>query len=195
MEPASRPPSHRTSPDRDLPDTRVMLRKFGFILAVLLFGALLFLAGMLAPDALRQSVAERADYALAALPDLTGESESDEQAASDSGEGDDGTGQDQAPPRYGDLLSRPFPNEAILSLVIGMESNPAGADSVAENAASAGYETRRITVRDNQGRQWTVVTAGEFENARAAREARALMASDLNLPSTLQILALPPPDD
>jgi len=181
-----------------------MLRKFGFILAVLLFGALMFLAGAMAPEPLRAHLAEQSRQALTQVPGLSGlqGKEAGQRNGASNGSADTteteaatDDGDEAPPPRFRELIQRPFPADATLALMIAMESSSEAAASASQAAQAAGYTTQQLQVRDNRDRQWTLVAAGEFENEKQARAAQWLMADDLDLKNTLEILALPQKDD
>lgn len=174
-----------------------MIAKFGFILLVVLFGTLMFVAGTMAPPSLH-------DYVTHAVAGIAPQSVATAKAAGTAGtstqaasgaanapaKGDD---KDKPLPYQSLLLRSPLPAKAKYALQAGMFSDAAAANGLNARLTKLGYPSQVIAVVDTDQQTWQVVTAGSFDNLDDADAARSRLAQALGLAQPPSTIVLPPP--
>ena len=170
-----------------------MLAKIGFILIVLVFGALMFVAGTLAPESVRGSVASSAQELIDRLPLGGKASASSAAATAAAGEETPAAEEQQALIHYETLLlPTPLPEKGQYALQVGLFADLASTSVLADRLQALGYATQAIAVVDQNGQPWVVLAAGTFPSPDAARDARAPVARGLGLARPLTLILLPP---
>ncbi|GAA0706642.1 SPOR domain-containing protein [Dyella marensis] len=167
-----------------------MFAKLGLILLILLFGALAFAGGMMAPDDWRapmQAFAARwRDRPVLAAPHLPAAAAS---AA--------------APAAAASVVSTnallvtsdvtaaaPAPGQPAYALQLGQFVDAGDADALERSAQGLGLPLRRIAAVDPDHAAWTVLAAGRFPSPAAAQDAAPRVQAVLKLAST-PVIRLP----
>jgi hypothetical protein len=179
-------------PNSNAIEFSVMFAKFGLILLVVMFGALLFVLGTLAPESVRwpmtrvaqDIVSPRKVDAVKATP----KSPATAAAAASS------TKQPApAPIPYQQLLiPTPLPLDGMYALQLGLYPTPTDADAWVKRAQAAGVPASAISVVDENGEHWIVVAAGQYGSPEDARAARISLTRTLTLAQALPVIRLPP---
>jgi hypothetical protein len=180
-----------------------MLHRLGFVLLVLLFGGLMFLAGLLAPASVHGPVAQWARDAVGAtLGEVRAAvdatlADAERAATASAVRAADDTTPDGGPDApgvlaYGELVvPAPLPSEGVYGLQVGMLTDAGAAAARTAEVRAAGFDSRVIPVTDADGARWYVVTAGRHGHPRQAREARMLLATSLGVAAdTFPVLLL-----
>lgn len=166
-----------------------MLLKLFFVFAVALFGALMFLAGVLAPEHVRAPTAVLAARVVAALP-LLGEEKAAAKAPAEAAKDE---GKKTPPiPLENLLLPTPLPAKASYALQVGQFGSAEAADLLLKKASSGDLPAVSIAVVDRSGQPWWVVAVGQFGQPDEARTARGKIASQLGASEETPIIVLPP---
>ena len=168
-----------------------MIAKLGFILIVLLFGALMFVAGTLAPKAVREPIVNAAGQLMARLP-TSGDAKSASRDAPSEAGTSAGKEDDKPLPYETLLLRRPLPDKAQFALQVGVFAEAAGADPLLGRLRKLGYRSKAIPVVDQNGALWVVLAAGQFASPDDARAARGPLSRGLGLNQSLTLILLPP---
>jgi len=172
-----------------------MIAKFGFILLVILFGAVMFIAGTMAPPSLHSYVATGiANIVPHSTVMKTGTTGADTNTASGAA-GAPAKGDDKNKPLpYQSLLLRsPLPAKAQYALQVGMFSDMTAANAMNAQLTKLGYPSSIIAVVDTDQQTWQVVAAGNFGNLDDADAARIRLAQALKLAQPPSTIVLPPP--
>ncbi|MFL6623223.1 MAG: SPOR domain-containing protein [Sulfurifustis sp.] len=163
-----------------------MIAKLGFILIVAIFGVLMFIAGAIAPDAIRRPLLgmvgtpTSANPQTAAAPAPAVASSSTPPAT----ESDD-------LPYDALLLPTPLPAQGLYALQLGSYTEAASADTWMERVRHQGFPVKKLTVKDQNGARWIVVAVGRYASPDEARTARASTARRLNWVEPLAVIRLP----
>lgn len=169
-----------------------MIAKFAFFLIVALFGALMFAAGTLAPESVRQKVASLAQDAATRVEKPS--------AAKTKAEGEAPAAQPATPSveknkptPFKDLLLPPAPppEKGPYALQAGQFANTEAGDNLSKRIKDLGLPTVVIATVDSHGQKWSVVSAGAFNSADDARAAQASIAGKLGLTGPLPVIVLP----
>lgn len=162
------------------------MAKLGFILIVLLFGALTFAAGLLAPETLRQTAAS-------ALARLKATPPSEEKAPGKPAETKSQPVEEKPPIPYESLLiPTPLPADGKYALQLALLTDAAAAGDLAKRAAQFNFPARELTVVDGNGTKWIAVLAGAYASPDEARSARGALSQRLALTRPLPVVRLPP---
>ena len=167
-----------------------MFAKLGLILLILLFGALAFAGGMMAPDAWRsplQTFAARwhADAEPFASP-MTAP------AASSTAPAHAATAVSTAALLVTSDVASPAPaaGQPAYALQLGQFVTAADAAALEQQAQALGLPLTRIDATDPDRSAWTIVAAGRFPSPAAAQDAAARVQATLRLTST-PVIRLP----
>lgn len=163
-----------------------MLGKFGLILVIVLFGAAMFLVGVLAPQSIRQPIADAA----AALR----ESRAARQAAAPHATIPGPAQAEPAAIPFQDLLvPTPLPLDGTYAVQLGMYSTVDSAAAWVERVRASGLPVATIPVLDEHGARWIAVVTGRYNSPDDARAARLSLSRSLGLAQPLLVIRLPPP--
>jgi cell division septation protein DedD len=166
-----------------------MVRKFGLILLVLLFGALMFLVGVVASNSIRRPVSgllehPRISRTDASVPQPTHQTGTVPGAA---------TPAEPPPVPYQALLiPSPPPPDGTYALQLGSYPTRTSAAEWVKRAQDGGWVASQISVLDQNGERWIAVAVGEFNSPDDARAARVTLSRTLALAQALPVIRLPP---
>jgi cell division septation protein DedD len=177
-----------------------MIAKLGFVLILAVFGVLMFVAGLLAPPSLRQSVSGFEKQTNQKLNAIFGKAEATSPVANTSASAGSATASKSAAakadpiPAESLLLPTPLPDNAQYAVQAGWFSD-------AEQASALGKRIKKLKlpfdkvldVVDQAGQRWSVVPVGPYATADEARTARADIARDLSVGDSLPLILLPAP--
>lgn len=187
-----------------------MLGKFGLVLLVLLFGACMFVAGVMAPPSLRQPIDALAGHlpdardtatAAARRPGAPAASASSAPASGTPASATPAAAGTAAPVRLDSLVvgahvARPAPakGQPAYALQLGQFVRDADADAMAARAAKAmpDLPLSRIASVDASGHDWTVVAIGRYVSPDDSQRDAALLRASLDL-GDLPVIRLPEP--
>ncbi|WP_255990928.1 SPOR domain-containing protein [Chitinolyticbacter albus] len=167
------------------------MKKLLFVVLVLLFGALMFAAGTLAPTSIKAGVERAANRipgvapsATKAAAPLSGQAAAPAaKAASDIPEVD----------AQALNLPAPLPDKADYALLAGQFSTADPAQALAAAARDARLAVALFESVETDGTRWFVVAVGKYGDVDAARTARQPIARTLNLDGALPVIMLPAP--
>jgi len=167
-----------------------MFAKLGLILLILLFGALAFAGGMMAPDDWRapmQSFAARwRDRPAPALPHVPAAAASAAAPATAAS-----TVATSALLVTSDVVApAPAAGQPAYALQLGQFVEADDADALERAAQGLGLPLLRIAAVDTNHAAWTVLAAGRFPSPAAAQDAAARVQATLKLAST-PVIRLP----
>lgn len=178
-----------------------MIAKLGFILIVAVFGALMFAAGMLAPESLREPVRATTQQAKAWL--AAGGKKTDDSAATaapaanstDSSASASARADKAADPILAEslLIPSPLPDKGQYGLQVGQFASAEQAGQLGSRIKSLRLPFALLDVVDQGGKRWTVVALGPYASPDEARMARMPALHDLGLNESLPLILLPPP--
>lgn len=189
-----------------------MIAKFGFVLVLIVFGALMFTGGVLAPDSLRQSVAATAKqvtnqvklpFSRSGLAETTASSATSPAKEGKTAPAQSPAGGNTAPAAAADTNSQPVPIESLLiptpmpekgryAVQAGLFTDNEQADALARRIQEMKHPFDKVLeVVDQAGRQWSLVPVGPYASAEEARTAAAMVAQDLRVNQTLPLIFLP----
>lgn len=173
-----------------------MFAKFGFTLLVLLFGALAFTGGMMAPDNWRAPVTAFGSRLLSIKPTATPPGRTDK-AAPTSQAAMAATA--AAPVKIDSLLvatevvaAAPAAGQPAYALQLGQFVTDDEAVEAEQHAQNIGLPLVRLQVTDADKAPWTVLAAGRFATPAQAQDAAVRVQAMLKLPST-PVIRLPAP--
>lgn len=168
-----------------------MWMKAGFIVAVLLFGAVMFAAGTMAPPSISARTAEISTAFIQHLPlenlfapKNASASEAAKSAVSDT----------EVPIAYTALdLPDALPENGKYALEVDMVLNESAAKTWIAQLQAQQYSTHEIAVIGPDGSRWIVIAAGNFKTPQAARDARPNLLQDITQASksSLRVIMLP----
>lgn len=169
-----------------------MLAKAALVLLIAAFGALMFVAGAVAPEALRRTIGAHAER-LAALarriaPALAGDTPQ-KAAAPAAGK--------EALPIAKLLVPTPAPAKGRYALQLGQFATAAEAESRAKEAIARGIASTVLAVVDGAGQSSSVVAGGVYGSADDARAARRGVPPELVRPvppENVPVILLPAPE-
>lgn len=163
-----------------------MIAKLGFLIVVLLFGALMFVAGTLAPENLRSPVAAFGRHVAAKLTAAAGDAKAAPASASAE------AGKEPPPiPSESLQLPVPLPAQGQYALQAGQFAVPEPAAALAKRLQAAGVPFQVLPVVDRAGQRWSLVAAGQYGSVDEARTARLRLADDLGISGALPVILLP----
>ena len=171
-----------------------MIAKFGFILLVILFGALMFIVGTMAPPSLHSyvaaGIANVVPHSAVMKAGTTGaDTNTASGAASAPAKGDD---KNKPLPYQSLLLRSPLPAKAQYALQAGMFSDAAAANGLNARLTKLGYPSQIIAVVDTDRQTWQVVAAGSFGSLNDTDAARIRLEQTLGLAQPPSTIVLPP---
>ena len=171
-------------------------------------GALMFAAGTVVPESIRQKVAEPAEQLfgqLAAVTNsVTGAEKEDSASAENASTASPATaGAAAAAPAAAKaepipiqdlLIPSPLPDKAQYALQAGQFESVEDANALGARIKAAKLPFDKvIEVIDQGGKQWSIVPIGPYDSADAARTARMPVAQALGIDLSLPLILLPPP--
>lgn len=198
-----------------------MLAKYGLILLALVFGAVAFSAGMLAPPSLRQDLIALETHVRQKLWGMATPLKSENAkpiAAASSGSGQQTS--TSAPAALANAANPANPTNASSSPALAASApSPAGslmltgaitssltytlqaaqfsldqpATQLANSIQSQGVTSTVVLMSEPQSRTWSVVTVGRFGSAEEALSQRHYFSTKLGLPPNMSAIALPSP--
>ncbi|MDQ1812082.1 SPOR domain-containing protein [Massilia sp. CCM 9210] len=173
------------------------MAKFGFLFTLALFGALMFVAGLLAPPSFRTSIQDGAARAKSELTALTGLGVGPASAAATPPAAAATAPPEavQADPIASEalLIASPLPDHARFGLQLGQFANPEQAKELAARIKTLKLPTATLDIVDQAGKRWTVVAAGPYASADEARAARVPLARELGFTEPTPLILLPAP--
>lgn len=184
-----------------------MIAKAGFILLVLLFGALMFMAGTLAPPGIGQAVTGAVNRLAAYLPgarDIEAElkpaipSRAGAGAAAASAPASAAASAATSAPdtlaASSLLIPTPLPEAGKYALQAGQYAHEADASAMYAKIRNAKLPAQKVAnVQDGAGGLWTVVAVGPYASLDEARTANSMVAVQLGLIGPLPLILLPAP--
>lgn len=163
-----------------------MFAKLGFLLAVVCFGALMFVAGTLAPENVRAPVATFGRAVVAKLP---GQGEAPKAATE---EAKAGAAQEPPPIASESLqLPVPLPAKGEYALQAGQFAVPEPAEELGKRLQKADVPFEILPVVDKDGQKWSLVAAGKYATPEEARTARMGLAERLGITGGLPVILMP----
>lgn len=176
-----------------------MIAKFGFIFVVAIFGVLMFIAGVIAPESIRIPVDAFAKQTVARVTSLRTEKAAGASAT------DPASGGVAAPvvaeaaaikpdPIWEEslLVPTPAPEKAQYGLQAGRFAHAADADALAERVKALHLPLFKVLdVVDKAGIRSSIVAVGPYASQEEARTARPAIARDLSLTGPLTLILLP----
>lgn len=166
-----------------------MLSKLFFVLLVILFGALMFIGGAIAPDRIRLPTANIAAQAAALLPFFDKKTDIAPTASTQ----DKATTSDTPLPLESLLLPSPLPATGAYALQVGQFSNSEAAQLLQKRAAANNLTAHVLATIDRQGQNWWLTVITGYTSPDEAKTQRALVAQLINGIEEAPILLLPPP--
>ncbi len=166
-----------------------MIAKFGLILLVLVFGALMLLVGLMAPDSIRRPLAGlggrlQPPRVAAKLPSAPAPSASPAAKSAET--------QPQPIPYQTLLIPSPLPPDGQYALQLGSYPTSSGAAVWVKRVQDSGVPVSQIAVLDQNGERWFAVAAGQYTSPDEARAARISLSRTLALTQPLTVIRLPP---
>lgn len=183
-----------------------MFAKFGFVLLILLFGTLAFMAGAMAPDTWRHAMSTAADRWVTAVRELVTTAHPSESLAvtkktSTPATTSPAAAASAAPPlQMGALTIKasvgapaPAAGQPAYAIQLGqyVTSDEAAMAAKRFQALGVGLPFTQVAVVDEKNQAWTILAAGQFTTPSAAQQAANRVQSSLNL-DTLPVIKLPP---
>lgn len=168
-----------------------MWMKAGFIIVLLLFGAIMFAAGTMAPPSISATTAEISKAIIQHLPldnlfapKKSNASDTTKSAATEA----------EAPIAYTALdLPDALPENGEYALEVDMVLNEPAAKTWIAQLQAQQYSAREIAVIGPDGSRWIVIAAGNFKTPQAARDERPNLLQDIPQASksSLRVIMLP----
>jgi len=175
---------------------QIMFAKFGFTLLVLLFGALAFTGGMMAPDNWRAPVTAFGNRLLSIKPAVAPPGPA---AKTPSPSHASVAATAAAPLKIDSLLvttevgaAAPAAGQPAYALQLGQFVTDDEATEAEQHAQAIGLPLTHLQVIDADKAPWTVLAAGRFATQAEAQDAAVRVQAMLKLPST-PVIRLPPP--
>lgn len=165
-----------------------MLSKLFFVLILFLFGACLFVAGVLAPESVKAPTADIARGAMAKLPfvSATGSASGAKPANEEKK-----TPADAPVPAESLLLPTPLPAQGQYALQIGQFGSAESAGVLLKRAQTAGVVAKTIAAVDRSGQTWWIVAVGSYAQPEEARTARIAIAREISALEEMPVILLP----
>lgn len=174
-----------------------MIAKLGFILIVAVFGALMFAAGIFAPQSLRQPVQQMTQQAKAwfAAAGKSGDSVAAPAASPTDSSASASAQADKADPIPAEslLIPAPLPDKGQYGLQVGQFASAEQAGQLGSRIKSLRLPLALLDVVDQAGKRWSIVALGPYASPDEARMARVPALRDLGLNESLPLILLPPP--
>ncbi len=166
-----------------------MIVKLSTVVILILLGALLYVAGVLAPDSVRQEVESRVRRVIPSdivAPELSNLKMPDFSAAPKKTALPEGTiSADQL------LLSGTSTDDTRYAVQAGAFADTQHAEALAKRLRDMQYPIRMLSIVDGRNAHWIIVAAGSYTSANDARKIRAALSSQLGVPS-MSVIQLPP---
>lgn len=172
-----------------------MIAKLGFVLIVAAFGALMFIAGILAPASVRQPVGMFAQQTIKQLTPvaekkIAGDAASAAAAASSSSAPQ--AEKSKPVPAESLLIPSPLPDKGQYALQAGQFTHAEQANALAAHIKELGLPFDKvIDVVDQAGKNWSVVPVGPYGSLDEARTVRLPVARNLGMDEALPLILLP----
>lgn len=168
-----------------------MFAKFGLILLVALFGAFLFVLGILAPESVRLPITRLAQEVATPHKKSALQTSLQSPAARTASTGAKQAGAPVPIPYRQLLIPTPLPLDGLYALQLGLYPTASNPAAWVERAQAAGVPATTIGVLDENGEQWIVVAAGQYASPDDARAARISLTRTLTLAQALPVIRLP----
>lgn len=172
------------------------MAKTGFLLLLALFGALMFLCGVLAPDAVRRPVSGAAALTVARLESALGHSAPAASPGSAGASAQAGQPAKKGPdpvPAEQLLLPAPLPEKGRFAVEAGRFTDPQPAQELGKQLVRLHLPVEPvIEAVDQAGAHWWVVPVGPYASPAEARAGRVRVAQELGVDSLLALIMLPP---
>lgn len=159
-----------------------MLKKTGFIMLIIFFGAVMFLLGIVSPNKVRQPILAQLSLlpAWLSIPSLMSSS------------ADASTANASLIPYESLLVTNLKADAASYTLQVGLFPAKLQADAMVKRLQHYGYQSNIARVVDKYGLPWVLVTTGTFDTQDNAKNAELSLVIDLGLAPELPILKSPP---
>ncbi len=170
------------------------------VVLVLMFGLLLFLAGVFAPATMRSSLGKHANDTLVAVSHLplgdrltAGLLPAKPAAKAVAAPVAADASAPPAIPAEQIVLPAIPPAQAVYALQATQRADYGEAKTLMDNAKDAKLPASVITIAEDDGQHWYVVAVGQYPSVEAAQSGRVRVAQSLNLTGGLPVILLPPP--
>jgi hypothetical protein len=165
-----------------------MMAKFGFLLLLGVFGSLMFLCGVLAPESVRLPVSGAAAQTLARAESVLGRARPASAGAPASAAGASAAPSAKAGPP-------PVPAEkGRFAVEAGRFTDALPAQELGKRLQSLRLPVEQvIEAVDQGGAHWWIVPVGPYASPAEARAARVRVAQELQVDSLLPLMMLPAP--
>lgn len=175
-----------------------MMARFGFLLLLVVFGALMFLCGVLAPDTLRVPVSGAATRTVAWAGTVLGRSPAAPSGAKAAAAGAPANARAKdgpAPvPAEQLLLPAPLPEKGRFAVEAGRFTDAQPAQDLATRLAALRLPVEKvIEAVDRGGAHWWIVPVGPYASPAEARAGRMRLGEELKVDSLLPLIMLPLP--
>jgi hypothetical protein len=169
-----------------------MVAKFGLILLVAVFGALLFVLGLLMPQSVRLPVIRVAQELTPPHGKSAPQTSPQSHASNPASTGAQQPAAAPAPIPYRQLIiPTPLPLDGQYALQLGLYPAASNATAWVERAQAAGVPATTIDVVDESGHRWIAVAAGQYALPDDARAARISLTRTLTLAQALPVIRMP----
>jgi cell division protein FtsN len=175
-----------------------MMAKFGFLLLLGVFGSLMFLCGVLAPESVRLPVSGAAAQTLARAESVLGRARpaASGAAATTAGAPAAPSAKEGPPPVPAEqlLLPAPLPEKGRFAVEAGRFTDAQPAQELGKRLQSLRLPVEKvIEAVDQGGAHWWIVPVGPYASPAEARAARVRVAQELQVDSLLPLMMLPAP--
>ncbi len=179
-----------------------MFAKLGFLIIVLLFGGLMFTAGILSPNTLRDSITTKISAISSAIGLKIKTPESGSNAKVVSGSSVPATTVETPKPNK-DTAADALPYDVLLlpvsavdgaryAVEAGIFENVASGGALIKQLGELGYPVKTINVVDREKTPWVIVAAGSYASSDDARSARSNLSRQLGTAQKMNVIQLPP---
>lgn len=178
-----------------------MIAKLGFILIVAIFGALMFAAGALAPDSIRQPMTEHARKAARLVLPASAVAAANSAGTGNKAAPGNTPGAVSAPdaakgtplPADSLLLPTPLPDKGQYALQAGRFASAADAAALGARIKDLKLPFDKVLeVVDQNGQHWSIVPVGPYASVDEARMARVAVAREIGTDDSLPVILMPP---
>ncbi|HYD80190.1 MAG TPA: SPOR domain-containing protein [Paucimonas sp.] len=173
------------------------MAKFGFLLVLALFGALMFIAGTMAPKSFGETIhatlaAAKNQVGLGAKPVPPGAADAAKAPAAGA---DAANSQAKADPIPSENLILPTvpPDKGQYGLQLGQFADAEQAKELSGRIAALKLPTALLDTIDQAGTRWTVVAVGPYGSPDEARAIRIQIARALGFAEAMPLILMPAP--
>lgn len=171
-----------------------MMAKFGFLLLLVAFGALMFLCGVLAPETLRVPVSGAATRTVAWAGTALGHSPAPPPGSNAAAAAAGAAAKAGPPPVPAEqlLLPAPLPEKGRFAVEAGRFTDAQPAQDLATRLAALRLPVEKvIEAVDRSGAHWWIVPVGPYASPAEARAGRVRVGEELKVDSLLPLIMLP----